>query len=140
MQYGEAELDAVVKVYFVPEAGKTGFDLRRPDQVQAAGLIDDKMRVQILTSRFMVCDLTHGNKGAYWEAGFAEGPGRPVIYTCRRDVFEHRTHEHHPHFDINHWVTVIWDPAEAASAARKLKYTIRATLQAEAWLTDPDQP
>jgi nucleoside 2-deoxyribosyltransferase len=45
--------------------------------------IDDQMRVALRTSRFVVADLTRGNRGAYWEAGFAEGLGRPVIYTCR---------------------------------------------------------
>ena len=40
------------------------------------------MRVQIRASRFVICDLTHGNRGAYWEAGFAEGIGRPVIFVC----------------------------------------------------------
>jgi nucleoside 2-deoxyribosyltransferase len=90
----------------------------------------------IRTSRFLVCDVTHGNRGAYWEAGFAEGLGKPVIYTCRRDVFDDRTHENHPHFDASHWVTVPWDPADPAGAARKLKDTVRATLPSEAILSD----
>jgi len=32
-----------------------------------------RMRLEIRRSRFAVVDLTHGNRGAYWEAGFAEG-------------------------------------------------------------------
>lgn len=87
-------------------------------------------------TRFLVCDLTHGNRGAYWEAGFAEGLGIPVIYTCRRDVFEDPAHEFHPHFDAAHWVTVPWDPANLLAAATKLKVTVRATLPAEARLED----
>ena len=31
--------------------------------------------------------FTHGDPGAYWEAGFAEGLGKPVIYTCEKDDF-----------------------------------------------------
>jgi nucleoside 2-deoxyribosyltransferase len=120
MKYGDAQLDALVADHFAPEVRKTGFDLRRLDQSQPAGLIDDQLRVNIRRSRFLVCDLTHGNRGAYWESGFAEGLGKPVIYTCRKDVFEDRQHEHYPHFDTNHMVTV----------------TVRATLPSEALLTD----
>jgi hypothetical protein len=136
MKYGDAELDALVADHFTPEVRKTGFDLRRLDQSQPAGLIDDQLRVNIRRSRFLVCDLTHGNRGAYWESGFAEGLEKPVIYTCRKDVFEDRQHEHHPHFDTNHMVTVIWDPSDPAKAARRLKDTVRATLPSEALLND----
>ncbi len=136
MRYGDSELDALVANHFVPEVRKAGFELRRLDQGQPAGLIDDQLRVMIRTSRFMVCDLTHGNRGAYWESGFAEGLGKPVIYTCRKDVFDDRQHEHHPHFDTNHLVTVIWDPSDPATAATRLKDTIRATLPSEAVLND----
>ena len=38
----------------------------------------------------MISDLSHGNYGAYWEAGFAEGLGKAVIYTCERTIFETR--------------------------------------------------
>ena len=53
-----------------------------------AGLIDDRLRVEIRTSRFLIADLTHENAGAYWEAGFAEGLGKPVIYTCEKSKFD----------------------------------------------------
>jgi hypothetical protein len=136
MRYGDSELDAIVANHFAAEVRKAGFDLRRLDQGQPAGLIDDQLRVMIRTSRFLVCDLSHGNRGAYWEAGFAEGLGKPVIYTCRKDVFDDLKHEHHPHFDTNHMVTVIWDPSDPAKAAARLKDTVRATLPNEAALND----
>jgi hypothetical protein len=136
MKYGDSELDTIVKDHFATEVRKTDFDLRRLDEGQPAGLIDDQLRVLIRTSRFLVCDLTHGNKGAYWEAGFAEGLGKPVIYTCRRDVFDDRENPNHPHFDTNHMVTVIWESADPAAAAKRLKDTIRATLPGEARLMD----
>lgn len=136
MRYGDAELDVVVRDCFIPAVARTGFALRRLDQGQPAGLIDDQLRVQIRTSRFLVCDLSHGNRGAYWEAGFAEGLGRPVIYTCREDVFNDRLHANHPHFDTNHFVTVLWMPASLDSAAQKLIATIRATLPLEAKMED----
>lgn len=136
MEYGDDVLDSVVRDHWTPAVAQAGFELRRLDQGQGAGLIDDHLRVQIRTARLLVCDLTHGNRGAYWEAGFAEGLGIPVIYTCRRDVFEDKDHKDYPHFDTNHWLTVPWDAAKPAEAGQNLKDTIRATLPNEAALAD----
>lgn len=82
----------------------------------------------------MIADLTHQNRGAYWEAGFAEGLGKPVIYTCRKDVFEDKTKG--THFDTNHHLTVVWEPDNLDDAVERLKATIRATLPDEAKLGD----
>lgn len=137
MKFGDPELDAVFKDYFKLAVKRTGFNLQRLDDEPRAGLIDDRMRLEIRTSRFLIADLTHGNAGAYWEAGYAEGLGRPVIYTCRKDVFDDVNKR--PHFDTNHHLTVIWDPAALDDAMTQLKTVIRVTLPAEATLED-DSP
>lgn len=132
MNYGDLALDAIVRDHFRPAVAATGFDLKRIDEGQPAGLIDDRMRVEIRQSRFLISDLTHDNNGAYWEAGYAEGLGKPVIYTCRKDVHE----KEGTHFDTNHHLTVVWDPENLGEALEKLKATIRATLPEEAKLND----
>lgn len=76
--------------------------------------------------------MTHENAGAYWEAGFAEGLGKPVIYTCEKTKFENNK----THFDTNHHTTVLWDMNDMKKTAQDLKNTIRATLPDEAKLTD----
>lgn len=133
MQFGGPDLDAVVSDCFRPAVAATGFELKRLDDSQPAGLIDDRLRVEIRQSRFLLADLTHHNKGAYWEAGFAEGLGKPVIYLCRKDVFDDRAQG--THFDTNHHLTVVWDPENLGEAAEKLKATIRATLPGEAQIS-----
>lgn len=134
MKFGDPQLDLIFHDYFKPAVLQTGFELMRLDEEPRAGLIDDRLRLEIRTSRFMVADLTHANNGAYWEAGFAEGLGRPVIYTCRKDVFDDPKTK--PHFDTNHYLTVVWDPAEPAVAAEQLKTVIRVTMPTEVVLTD----
>ncbi len=128
MEYQDPELDRVVDDHFLPAVSLAGFTLRRLDDQPRAGLIDDRLRVEIKACRFLIADLSHGNRGAHWEAGYAEGLSQPVIYTCRDDVFNDPNHEHHPHFDTNHHLTVIWDPANIEDACRRLKETIRATM------------
>jgi hypothetical protein len=137
MQYSNKQLSDIFEKVFRNAVAETGFDLSRlVDTPQPAGLIDDDLRVKIRASRFLVADLTDRNPGAYWEAGYAEGLGKPVIYTCEKERFENP--DSCPHFDTNHHLTILWewDPDKRKEAGEKLKATIRATLPAEAKLKD----
>jgi DNA-binding MarR family transcriptional regulator len=131
MPFGNPTLDEVYK-HFKVAVGQTGFDLRRIDEGAKAGLIDDRLRVEITTSRFLIAELTEENRGVYWEAGFAEGLGRPVIYTCEKAHFKQQS----THFDTNHHLTVQWEADKIDEALDELKATIRATLPDEAKLQD----
>lgn len=132
MKFGDSQLDMIVETCFKPAAAKAGFGLERLDDNQSAGLIDDHLRVALRNARFVVADLSHANQGVYWEAGFAEGLGKPVIYTCEKVVFETAK----THFDTNHHLTIIWDKENLVSAASKLTDTLRATLPEEARMND----
>ena len=99
MQFNDTQLDEVYTPCFKAATEQSGFDLKKLDEGQPAGLIDDRLRVEIRQARFLIADLTHQNRGAYWEAGFAEGLGKPVIYTCRKDVFDEKDNSRKPHFD-----------------------------------------
>jgi Zn-finger nucleic acid-binding protein len=126
MKFGDADLNDMLENVFKPASKEAGFELFKLDDSSVAGLIDDRMRVEIQTSDFVVADLTHDNLGAYWEAGYAEGLGKPVIYTCEKKKFFSTP----PHFDTNHHLTIIWCKDEAAIAGRQLTATIRATFPA----------
>ena len=132
MKFGDAELEGVVEKCFKPAVARAGFQLRPLNESQGAGLIDDQLRTALRLSRFIIADLTHGSHGSYWEAGFAEGLGRPVIYTCRRDQWDRGR----SHFDTNHLVTIDWAVDDLARVAERLTAVIRATLPTEAHLTD----
>lgn len=134
MQFDNQDLDQLVKDVFKPAVAKTGFELfsLNDKDKQRAGLIDDRLRVEIRNARFLITDLTDDNSGAYWEAGFAEGLGKPVIYICEKAKFE----KEKTHFDTNHHLTVKWDKNSPQDAAEELKATIRATLPGEARMTD----
>jgi hypothetical protein len=123
MQYGDPLLDQLVNDHFRSAVAQTGFELRRLDDEEPAGLIDDRLRVEIQSARFLIVDLTHSNRGAYWEAGYAEGLGKSVIYTCRHSKFAEVSH-----FDTNHHLHVLWDENAMGVAMEKLKATIRATI------------
>jgi hypothetical protein len=132
MKFNDATLDRVVSQCFKPAVAQSGFELRLLTDEQPAGIIDNQLRAAILSARFLVADLTHGSYGAYWEAGFAEGLGLPVIYTCEASHWKKAG----THFDTNHLVTIIWEESDLERAGRLLAATIRATLRAEAKLGD----
>lgn len=128
MPFKNTRLDQVYKECFKPAVKDTGFDLIRVDENAPAGLIDDRIRVEIRNSKFLISELTDENRGAYWEAGFAEGLGKPVIYTCEEQYNKKKG----THFDTNHHLTIFWNEDNLGEAAEKLKITIRATLPGEA--------
>lgn len=104
MKYGEPVLEAHVAEVIRPAVVSTGHMLEVLRDRPAAGLIDNYLRSRLRLCKFVIADLTHANNGAYWEAGFAEGLGKPVIYTCERSVFDASK----THFDTNHSQTVVW--------------------------------
>lgn len=132
MSFKNETLNDIFVNYFKPAAKAAGFDLIRVDENPPAGLIDAHIQNEIRTARFLVADLTDQNAGAYWEAGFAEGLGKPVIYTCEKQVFLAQG----THFDTSHFHTILWEKEKPAEAGSKLRETIRVTLPAEAKLMD----
>jgi hypothetical protein len=128
MKFGDAELDHVLKTCFRNAVARTGFELRDLQDHKHAGLIDDQIRAELLGARFVIADLTHDSFGAYWEAGFADGRGLPVIYTCKRAKWD----DAKSHFDTNHMVTVLWDANDLKPAEDDLAAIIRTTLRADA--------
>ena len=125
MQFNDPTLDPFVEEVIKPtvKAG-TGYDLVHMRDVGRAGVIDNIMRTQIKQAEFVIADLTHDNSGAYWEAGYAEGLGKPVVYICEQEKFEERK----THFDTNHCTTVMWSKSEDSNFEEELVSTLRRSL------------
>lgn len=129
LKFEDAVLNQIVDDYFKPAVKDTGFELYRLDDKPEAGLIDARLRNEIRNCRFLIADLSHANLGAYWEAGYAEGVGKPVIYTCEKSVFDGKVADiARPHFDTNHHLTILWEANHPQTAADRLKETIRFTI------------
>lgn len=139
MDFSNRECEKFFRKYLKPAVkSRTDFELRQNrDAHQTAGSIDNTMRVDIRTARFLVCDLTNGNQGAYWEAGFAEGIGRPVFYIRRDKEAYSKSRAKRPHFDVQQQPVIPWNLADPQTAVDKVVAMIRATLPAEAMLQDP---
>ena len=65
-----------------------GYAPLRIDRKEHDGKIDDQIIAEIRRSAFVVADFTGHRGGVYYEAGFAHGLGRRVIFTCRSDELD----------------------------------------------------
>jgi hypothetical protein len=101
-----------------PAIRATGYRPMRIDRKEHNNKIDDEIIAEIRRSRFLIADFTcgmmddaNGNAvalprgGVYYEAGFAQGLGIPVIWTCRAD------HINHVHFDTRQFNHITWTSA-----------------------------
>ncbi len=120
MGYGNPSVDRAFSE-FRTAISRLGVELRRLDTKPKSGLIDLRMRVDLRSAKFAVVDLTDENRGAYWEAGFAEGCGKKVYYVCEETKFDSVK----THFDTEHLFTVKWDLAKMESALDDLTAAIQ---------------
>ncbi len=124
MQFGDRHLDNFVNNVVKPAVRETGYDLVDMRDVTRAGVIDNIMRAQIMKSVFVIVDLTHDNSGAYWEAGYAEGLKKPVIYICEESKFKTKG----THFDTNHCTTILWSKDDPDRFRGELIATLRRSI------------
>ena len=124
LPFHEPELENVVQVLERKIRDKLGFLLVDLNDRARAGIIDDNLREQIENSSFVLAELTHGNPGAYWEAGYAEGKGIPVVYICEKEKFK----EGKTHFDTNHRMTVFWAKGDLEAFSDELVRVLKQSI------------
>ncbi|MCF3500800.1 hypothetical protein [Stenotrophomonas geniculata] len=90
-----------------PGAADAGYAAKRVDSDIHNDRIDDRIMAGIRSSFAVIVDVTTQNAGAYFEAGFAMGLGRPVVWTVRSDDVQNL------HFDTRQFMHIVWkDEAE----------------------------
>lgn len=82
--------------------------------------INDAIIAEIRKCKFMVAEFTEHKHGVYFEAGFALGLNKPVIYACNQDDFKNT------HFDTKHYPHIIY--AEHEELRRGLEDKINAWI------------
>lgn len=102
------------------EAG--GYEAYRVKDDRRAERIDAKIIAEIRACRFVVADVTGTRSAVYYEAGFAEGLGKPVIWTCRQDSEK----DMGQNFDTRQIRHIVWKGT--ADLREQLRETIRARI------------
>lgn len=73
---------------------------------------------EINKAEFVIADLTGHRNGVYYEAGFAKGLGKEVIFTCKKEDFNNS------HFDVKQINTIMWE------GKRELKEKLTKRIEA----------
>jgi hypothetical protein len=77
------DMDVACSEGFKTALEKAGYNPIRIDFVEHNKKINDEIIAQIRVSGLLVVDFTGNCGGVYFDAEFALGLGRPVIWTCR---------------------------------------------------------
>lgn len=118
------ELDGVYDEAIAPALDECGFNPVRIDKREHNNKIDDEIIAEVRRAKFVVADFSCGEDGArggvYYEAGYAAGIGKPVIFCVREDDLDR------VHFDTRQYNHIVWTDAEDLRI--KLINRIGATL------------
>jgi hypothetical protein len=97
-----------------------GLEPRRIDRLDFASKICDRILAEVRAAELVVADFTGFRSGVFFEAGFALGLERLVVFTCRQDGFAELPN----HFDTRQYPHIGWsDPGDLRA---KLADRIRA--------------
>jgi hypothetical protein len=130
-------MDSVFADGFAKAIEDAGYVPVRIDRKEHNNKIDDEIVAEIRRSKFVVADFTseivkreaedgkqfndtHARGGVYFEAGFAKGLGKEVIWTVREDVLPF------VHFDTSQFAHIVWKDAD--DLRLQLSRRISATL------------
>jgi hypothetical protein len=114
------EMDAAYETGLRAAIIEAGFDAFRIKEDVHDERIDARIIAHIRDSRFVVADVTGGRSAVYYEAGFAEGLGKPVIWTCRAK------NKGDMSFDTRQYLHILWD--DPADLRNQLVPVIKARI------------
>ena len=116
----DEELEAVWRDGIAPALRSIGYEAYRVDKDQHLERIDVKLLAEIDRSAFVVADVTGQKQGVYFEAGYAEGQGIPVVWCVHKDEINRL------HFDTRQFNHVVWQ--DVTDLREKLVERVEAAI------------
>ena len=124
MWFGEdetsrSEMDQLFDLVIKPALDDCDVDAYRVDRDPSTEKIDDKIIEELDRCNLVVVDLTHGPEtglrgSVIFEAGYARGRQKPIIWMCRKDLANKTP------FDIRQFKQIRWDLRKLANAKADL--------------------
>jgi nucleoside 2-deoxyribosyltransferase len=116
--FGREDVDEIYEKGVRPVLDRLEIRPLRVDKVEHNDDIDDKIIELLTTADLCIADLTYARPSAYYEAGYAFGSGKPVIYTARRDHFIARDNDPEGlrkiHFDLQMKNIIGWSKPDSS--------------------------
>lgn len=108
------EYDELYNEVIKPVCESQGVKVIRVDESSRNGSIIDEIRSEIMSSTFVIADITPDNPNVYYEVGFAHGIQKKVILLCNDQ------RERLP-FDLVDSRTIFYKNSIAGNSAVKLR-------------------
>lgn len=99
---------------------KAGYEDVRVDKQEFNDKICDEIVINVRKAKFVVADVTQQKNGVYFEAGYAMGLGKPVIWTCKEEDLKN------VHFDTRQYNHIVWK--DENDLYQRLLSRIQATI------------
>ena len=120
---GNSDVDRIYDRVVRLTLREIGVNPVRVDRVEHNEDIDDKICDLIRSSDLCIADLTYARPSVYYEAGYAFGLGKPVIYIVKGNHFTPKPDDKfgncRVHFDLQMKNIIKWEPID--SLAKRLK-------------------
>ena len=130
--FGHEDVDIVYDKCIRPVLKSLFVTPLRVDRVEHNDDIDNKIFELLESSDFAIADLTHSRPSVYYEAGYATGRGKPVVFISRSDHFRARDDDPagllRVHFDLQMKNIIAWSHPNAAFSKR-LERRLRLVLK-----------
>lgn len=116
------DVDAVYDSCVVPTLNRLSIQPLRVDRIEHNDDIDNKIMDLLVACDLALVDLTYARPSVYFEAGYAAGLSKPVVYTARSDHFRARDDDPagllRVHFDLQMKNIVAWTKPNTAYSTR----------------------
>lgn len=124
------ETDCLWNNVIVPIADELGLDPVRIDRQETESAISEEILSSIRRALLVLCDLSFERPNCYFEAGFAKGAFRRVIFTARsdHDPRDHENRQRKVHFDLEQYKISWWNPDNLQEAKAGLKSRIENVM------------
>lgn len=103
----------------------------RIDREAPMGSLVDRIKHEINRAQFVVADLTDERPSCYFEVGYAEALGKPVMFVASKESVTSPGEETKIHFDIHQNVGFFGNHDELARKVREVVEKNRAALFAK---------
>lgn len=123
--FNHDDVDAMYDSCLVPILRKLSVTPLRVDRFEHNEDIDNKIFELLDSADFVIADLTYARPSVYYEAGYATGKSKPVIYTVKSDHFGRHAVDPYGnfrvHFDLQMKNIISWTKPNQLFSNRLLK-------------------
>lgn len=142
LRIGASDVDKLFDEAIAPATRECGLQAKRVDLTEGRETINERILQLIDGSNLVIADLSYERQNCYFEAGYAQGKGIPVIYMARKDHDPRRSgrkaNDPRVHFDLDAHKITYWSEDDLKSARSEL--TQRIPIAINSFVPGPIDP